>query len=332
MVHTTTTSVAVMGTGPAGLAAACALAALGVEVTLLGPAFRSTAGDQRTTALLCSSIVMLTNLGVWQQCEAASVALKGIRIIDDRRALMRAPEVLFEARELALENLGANIANPALNAALQAAVGRLPQLRHHVTAAVTAIDPGPSAVRLTLAEGSTVTAKLLVAADGRHSIARTAAAIPVRTWDYPQIAVVCSFNHTRAHDGVATEFHRPSGPLTTVPMAGSCSALVWVDTPDRARHLTALADGAFCAALEQEMQTCLGWVTSAGPRKLHPLMALTAATMGQNRVALVGEAGHVIPPIGAQGLNLSLRDGATLAESVAKVVAQGADPGAPDLL
>jgi 2-octaprenyl-6-methoxyphenol hydroxylase len=328
----TTTGIAVIGAGPAGLAAACALAARDVEVMLLGPAFDPAAGDQRTTALLSSSITLLKNIGAWADLASDSATLKGIRIIDDRGGLMRAPEVLFEARELALDGFGANIANPQLNAALHGAAGRLAHVRRIATAAVTAVDPGADGVRLTLAEGSTLTAKLVVAADGRNSLSRAAAAIPVRRWAYPQIAIVCSFRHRRPHDGVTMEFHRPSGPLTTVPMPGSASALVWVDVPERARAVALLDDGAFCTALEQEMQACLGAVRAVGPRVLHPLSGLLAASMGQNRVALVGEAAHVIPPIGAQGLNLSLRDTATLADCVADALAKGADPGAPELL
>jgi 2-octaprenyl-6-methoxyphenol hydroxylase len=332
MAQPTTTNVAVIGTGPAGLAAACALAMLDVDVTLLGPASNPQLVDQRTTALLTSSVALLKNLGAWAMCAANSVALKSIRIVDDRRGLLRAPEVLFEACELGLESFGANVANCHLNAALAGAASRLARLRRLPTAAVTAIDPGVGVVRLTLAEGANVTAKLVVAADGRNSMARGAAAIAVRTWSYPQAAVVCCFRHTRAHDGVTTELHRPSGPLTVVPMPGSTSALVWVDTPDRAQRLAELDDAAFSAALEQELQACLGLVSAVGPRVLHPLTGLSAASMGQNRIALVGEAAHVLPPIGAQGLNLSLRDAATLAECVAQAIVEDTDPGEQDVL
>jgi 2-octaprenyl-6-methoxyphenol hydroxylase len=334
MAHAKATEVAIVGAGPAGLATALALAALGGEAIVLAPAFDAarSGADTRTTALLASSLALLDNLAVWGLCSEQAAALAAIRIVDDRGGLLRAPEVLFRASELGLADFGANIANPHLNAALNAAVEASPKIHRMATAAVARITPGKSAVRLDLADGASLEVKLVVAADGRHSLGRTSAGIGVRTWDYPQIAVATSFGHARAHEGTTTELHRPSGPLTTVPLPGNASSLVWVEEPSEAQRILALDDQHFVDLLEQRLQGLLGAIRGPTARVAFPLSGLSAETMGRNRIALVGEAAHVIPPIGAQGLNLGLRDACVLAEFTAEALARGEDPGGPDLL
>ncbi len=182
-------------------------------------------------------------------------------------------------------------------------------------------------MRLQLAEGDTLTARLVVAADGRNSMVRKAAGIATRTWDHGQAAIAASFGHTRTHAGVTTELHRPNGPLTTVPLPGLASSLVWVEAPDEARRLATLDDALFTEALEERLRGLLGALRDVTPRAVHALAGLHAERMAQNRVALVGEAAHVLPPIGAQGLNLSLRDAAALAEIVADALSRGEDIG-----
>lgn len=326
--------VAVIGAGPAGLVAALALARLGIGVAVVAPPYDAAraASDLRTTALIGPSVALLRNLDVWGACADHAAPLAAVRIADDRNGLIHAPEVLFSAAELALESFGANIANPILLAALDAAARRAPRLTRLATAAVTKIDPGAASVRLQLAEGGSVTAALAVAADGRHSIAPAAAGIAVRTWDYPQAAIVTSFGHTRSHDGVVNELHRRAGPLTTVPLPGLRSSLVWAEEPREAQRLASLDDAAFAAVLEERLQGLLGGIGDVGPRALHPLSGLSAARMAARRIALVGEAAHVIAPIGAQGLNLGLRDAAALAECVAQARADGADTAGPGVL
>jgi 2-octaprenyl-6-methoxyphenol hydroxylase len=187
-------------------------------------------------------------------------------------------------------------------------------------------------VRLQLAEGSELTVTLVVAADGRNSIARKAAGIGSRTSTLGQAAIAASFRHARGHDGITTELHRKNGPLTTVPLPGSESSLVWVEEPSAAQRLGALDDNHFLAALEERLQGLLGSLSDVSPRALFPLAELHSERMGRNRVALVGEAAHVLSPIGAQGLNLSLRDAAALAECVADASARGEDIGGPATL
>ncbi|HEU0158911.1 MAG TPA: FAD-dependent oxidoreductase [Hyphomicrobiaceae bacterium] len=330
----TEAQIAVVGAGLTGLTAAAALSQTGFDVVLAAPAFDpgAAAADTRSSALLPPSVQLLENLNVWATCAPASAPLLGVRIIDDRGGLVRAPEVLFEAREIGRPDLGANVPNAALSAALNAKLAASSQLRWLATTAVTAVEPDATAVQLRLAEGGSIRAVLLVAADGRNSIARAAAGISARTWDYPQAAIATSFGHTRPHAGITTELHRRAGPLTTVPLPGEASSLVWVEDPAQATQLAQLSEREFKATLEGRLQGFLGAIETLGPRARFPLRGLNASTMARQRIALVGEAAHVIAPIGAQGLNLGLRDVATLNDCLAAARAAGRDLGGIETL
>ena len=323
----------VVGAGPAGLAAALSLAHAGAQVILSAqspPIGGST--DTRTAALFTGSVALLDNLGVWPEVVTESAPLRAIRIIDDTGRLLRAPEVLFEAGEIGLDMFGWNVPNAALTAALWAAVRRHPAVSIVETARVADVSIADDGVSITTAEGQRITAHLLAAADGRNSISRTAAGITTKNWPYDQAAIATRFTLSRPHHDVSREFHRTAGPLTTVPMPGLASSLVWVERPDVAERLTTLDDAGFRATLQERLQGLLGSVGEIGPRRMFPLSGLTADVFGQNRVALIGEAGHVIPPIGAQGLNLGLRDAAALADCVADAIADGEDIGGTSAL
>ena len=322
-------SALVVGGGPAGLAAALALAQVGLPVTLAaGPHRPGGHGrDRRTAALFAGSVELLRNLGIWNELQDHCAALAAIRLIDDSGRLLRAPEVTFSAREVGLEAFGFNVPNDRLLDALMARLPGTPGLMFTETAGARSVRIGQGQVRATLAEGTEIAASFAVAADGRNSITRDAAGITVATWSYPQAAIVTWFSHQRPHGGVSTEFHRPVGPFTTVPMPGLCSSLVWVEEPSEAGRLMALPETEFRREIERRLGGLLGTVGEVGPRALFPLSGLTPDVFASNRVALVGEAGHVIPPIGAQGLNLGLRDAATLADCVRDALASGGDPG-----
>ena len=329
MKNDTSFEVAVVGAGPAGLAAALALAGLGVRVVAVGapPSSR----DTRTAALFAGSITLLDNLGVGDVCRNDGQSITGIRIIDDMGSLLRAPEVTFTAAEAGLERFGYNVANARLVEALRRRGRELPHLTL-VDANVGEVVVGDAGAEVRLADGRTLATKLIVGADGRQSLCRQAAQIPVRTWAYEQSALACTFSHQRPHGGISTEFHRPAGPFTVVPSPGHTSSLVWVERPEIAKELAALEEAAFRQALEQRLQGMLGAVGDIGPRGVFPLTGMAAQAAGRNRVALVGEAVHVIPPIGAQGLNLGLRDAACIADCVADARAIGGDIAAPAVL
>jgi 2-octaprenyl-6-methoxyphenol hydroxylase len=318
---------AVVGAGPAGLACGLAAATLGLDVAVIGPC--SGREDGRTAALFQASAALLENLGVWSEFRRSAEPLVAIRIVDATGALLRVPEVTFEAQEIGLDAFGYNVPNAALTAALeQASAGRV----HRVDANVVGTELAADSVRLSTSNGEAVSARLVGAADGRMSPTRAAAGIETAAWSYDQAAIVTTFAHSRPHRGVSTEFHRNSGPLTVVPGLGRTSSLVWVETRDEAQRLAALDDAAFSAALRTFVGSLLGDISKLEPRRLFPLSGHTANAMAKNRVALIGEAAHVIPPIGAQGLNLSLRDAATLATLAAEAVNIGRDPGSIDVL
>lgn len=325
----------VVGGGPAGLAAALALGVAGCDVLLAAPPHGSQGGgkDTRTAALFGGSIDLIRNLGAWDDAQPASQPITGIRIVDDTGGLLRAPELLFTAAEMDLDAFGWNVPNRALTAALEtAARADQSRVRVHRTAGVAGVELGDAAARVTTQEGRTFTADLVVGADGRGSICRTSARIASRNWTYAQAAIAATFQHGRPHRDISTEFHRPAGPFTTVPLPGLASSLVWVERPDEARRLAALDDSRFRSVLEERLMGLLGSVGDLGPRAVFPLAGLTAEAFGRNRVALVGEAAHVIPPIGAQGLNLGLRDAATLANCVADALGAGRDVGGTETL
>ncbi|MEW5962713.1 MAG: UbiH/UbiF family hydroxylase [Pseudomonadota bacterium] len=320
--------VVVAGGGPAGLAAAVALARLGFATALVTK--ESAAGgrpDNRTAALFTGSITFLRNLGVWDGVAAVSAPISAIRILDDTGALLKAPEVVFTAAEIGLDAFGYNVPNSPLVDALLAVARRLPLAV--IEAGVAEVAIAEDGVTLALESGARLRGRLVVGADGRRSLCRQAAGIATDSWSYDQAALTTSFTHQRPHAGVSTEFHRPAGPFTTVPLPGTASSLVWVERPEVAERLAALDDQAFRAMLEDRLQGLLGPIGTVAPRARFPLSGLTARGFARNRVALVGEAGHVVPPIGAQGLNLGLRDAAWLADSLADGRAKGRDCGDP---
>jgi len=326
MDRTLTSEVAVVGGGPAGLVCAIALKAAAVDTILIAPPAKP---DHRTTALLLGSVTALETLGAWQACRPHAAPLKKLRIVDDTQRLFRAPEVFFDAAEIGLDAFGYNLENRYLLAALEARAAELKLPRIAVPA--LAIEPDADGVTIEYADGE-ARVRLLVGADGARSLARDAAGIATRHRRYPQTALTLNLEHSRSHADTSTEFHTESGPFTLVPLPGGRSSLVCVLDPARVTEVAALNDDALSAEIERRAHSLLGTMRAEPGRGIFPLAIETAEAFAGARIALVGEAAHVVPPIGAQGLNLGLRDGATLAEIVADVRRQSLDVGAPDVL
>jgi 2-octaprenyl-6-methoxyphenol hydroxylase len=326
MKSTFTAEVAIIGAGPAGLVSAIALAAAGVDTLLVAP---PALADHRTTALLAGSVTALDTLGAWQNCARAAAPLKNLRIVDDTRRLFRAPEVLFAAAEIDCEAFGYNIENRYLIAALQARAAVL-DLKS-IPAPALAIESEASAVTIRHAHG-VERVQLAIGADGARSICRTAAGITTRCRSYPQAALTLNVAHGRAHDDTSTEFHTAEGPFTLVPLPGRRSSLVCVVAPEHCEELAAMDDAALSVEIEQHAHSLLGTMTVESGRGVFPLAVETADALAGNRIVLVGEAAHVVPPIGAQGLNLGIRDAATIVEIVADAHQHGEDVGSPDVI
>ena len=274
--------------------------------------------------MLQGSVRFLTKAGVWDQLAPDAAPLRALRLIDRTGRLFRAPDMLFDASEIGQRAFGYNVPNTALIGGLINALGDgfLP------TPGVRQIERSEAEARLALADGSELSAKLVVGADGRNSLCREAAGIGVRSWSYDQTAIVCNFHHKRPHQGTCTEFHFSGGPFTVVPLPGDASSLVWVERTQDAEALAALDQADFAQKLAERLGGLLGDIAEIGPRGVFPLGGLVARRLTSNRMALVGEAAHVMPPIGAQGLNLGFRDVADLA-----ICLSGADdPGSPEVL
>jgi 2-octaprenyl-6-methoxyphenol hydroxylase len=249
-----------------------------------------------------------------------------MRIVDDTDRLWRAPEVSFEAAEIGLDAFGWNIENRHLIAALHARAAELPQLIR-IEDAAQALEIGDDGVTVTLAGGDAVTSRLIVAADGRRSICRAAAGIDVDRRDYPQTALTFNVAHTRSHRDTSTEFHTAQGPFTLVPLSGLRASLVCVVASREADRIEELRADALDAEIERRSHSILGKIRVEPGRGRFPLGIETARQFAARRIALVGEAGHVIPPIGAQGLNLGLRDAATIGELAVMAWRSGEDAG-----
>jgi len=322
--------VGVIGAGPAGLCAAVLTALGGAKVALVGPA-DANAADTRTSALFAASMGVLAQTGVWPGLEPAAARLAAIRIVDRLSRRDHPSTVMFEAAEIGAAAFGHNIANADLVRALEARFAVLPgSLR--VAHKVSAIEHRPHEVRLDCADGARLGVRLVVAADGRDSPARAAAGIAATGWDYGQAAIAARVAHEHAHDNISTEVHRPGGPLTAVPLPGRHCAIVWLERSEAAGALAHLDDSGLARRIGAELGPFLGGVEMAGPRGLFPVRGLSAATLAHRRTVLIGEAGHVLPPIAAQGLNLAVRDAAWLADIVGRVLSDNGDPGAEPVL
>lgn len=320
--------VAVVGAGPAGLCAAILFARLGLSTALIAPAARP--DDVRTTALLGGSVSFFQTLGLWDAIALAGADLAVMRLIDDTGRLIRAPEATFRAAEIGRDSFGVNIVNAALTAILDQRIATTDVAR--IEATVEAAELGGNAATLTLSTGARVTARLVVAADGKKSKLREAAGIGTTAWAHPQSALVLNLAHPIPHDHVSTEFHGPSGPFVLVPLPGKRSSVVLVERPEEAERLKTLPDAALALELERRAHSLLGRFTVEPGRQVWPLSSMIADSHGRARVALIGEAAHTFPPIGAQGLNLSLRDIASLAEIVADADRAHRDIGGDETL
>jgi 2-octaprenyl-6-methoxyphenol hydroxylase len=320
---------AVVGGGPAGLSAAIALAQAGSRTVLI--ARRAPYADNRTTALLGGSIDFLEGLTVWAACRDQAAPLSAMRLVDDTGRLIRAPEVRFSADEIGLEAFGYNIENRILVAALEARTAQIESLTRLDDEAESVI-PGDDEVTITTAAGASVSARLVVGADGRHSLCREAAGIAVRRRELDQAALTFNISHARPHRNISTEFHTPHGPCVFVPLPGNRCSVVWVASPKEAERLRELSDEELSEAAEKHSHSIFGRVRVEPGRYVFPLAIERPQRFAARRVVLAGEAAHVVPPIGAQGLNLGLRDADDIAEFVREALESGDDPGGSRVL
>lgn len=303
----------VVGGGLAGLAAAVAVARSGLDTLHLAP---KGPRDQRTSALMMPSVDYLLQSGLISDPAALGHALTQIRIIDATDRLIRAPETLFDSAEAGLPAFGWNFSNLRLLEAFEAARAALPNLTTR-DIAVTNITPADGVTVLTLADGSTLETPLLVGADGKKSLIRAAAGFRARENGFTQSALVCDLTLGRPIGGTSIEFHYPQGPFTLVPAGGNRANLVWIDDRDVLRAAQAGGAAHLREIFLDKSQRLFGTIELSTPTHMFPLSSISVDRAGKDGIVLVGESAHAFPPIGAQGLNLGLRDVADLAAALA---------------
>lgn len=330
-----TTDILISGGGVAGLTAACALGSAGFRVVCIDPAPPVTEGeaegaDLRTTAFLQPSIPVLEGAGLWTRLEPHAAALQVMRIIDagGTEPVARLTKD-FDASDISDQPFGWNLPNWLLRREMVARLLELPNVSFRPGTGFARMLLREAEALVTLTDGSQITARLVIGADGRGSPVREALGIGARTYRYGQKALAFAVAHDLPHGNVSTEVHRSGGPFTLVPLpdrdGGPASAVVWMETGPQVARLAALPVPDFEAEMTARSSGILGPLRLITRRSVWPIISQIADRMSGQRSVLLAEAAHVVPPIGAQGLNMSLADLACLLALVDK---HRDDPGA----
>jgi 2-octaprenyl-6-methoxyphenol hydroxylase len=327
----------VVGGGLVGLSLAAALGAAGIATIVVDGERPATAAadlfDGRGSAIAWGSAQVLRGIGLWSPLEMHAARIDEIRVSDGDSLLF----LHYDHREIGGAPLGYIVENRFTRRALYARLGALPSVELIAPARVASLDRTSGGVRARLADGRIIHARLAVAADGRDSPSRASAAIGAMRWTYPQTGIVCSIRHDRPHRGISHERFLPAGPFAVLPLPDSDSgehrsSIVWTERAALAPAMMALSDAEFSQEIAQRFGGSLGAIAVAGPRWAYPLSLLQADRYVDLRLALIGDAAHVIHPIAGQGLNLGLRDVAALAECIVDARRLGLDIGAADVL
>jgi 2-octaprenyl-6-methoxyphenol hydroxylase len=326
--------VLIAGAGLAGLVAAFGFARAGFDVVSCGADERS--GRGRTVALLDRSAAYLESLGLWTPLKAQAAPLRALRLIDDTGTLFPPRPVEFRSSEIGLDAFGWNIENDAMAEALRAEIAGFPGVER-APVDVAAYDFSGGAVRARLKDGRAILARLAVGADGRTSPARRAAGLSAQAHRYPQSALTALLAHRLPHGDFSTEFHTRGGPFTLAPLPASDTAphrssLIWVMSEEEAHRREALDDEALSLEIERQARSILGAMRLTSERGVFPMVRQIVPKIAAERLALVGDAAHAFPPIGAQGLNLGLRDVEAIVGVARAARAAGRDIGGPEAL
>ncbi|MFT7369364.1 MAG: 2-octaprenyl-6-methoxyphenol hydroxylase [Alteromonas macleodii] len=317
-----TTDIFISGGGIAGLTSAAAFGAAGFSVVITDPmrpiTDRTTQGaDLRTTAFLQPAREFLISAGLWDHLEPFATPLQIMRIID-AGGTDPTPRIArdFDAADISDLPFGWNVSNWLLRREIVAQLTELHNVDFRTGVGFASLITRTNEARVTLTDGTRITAKLVIGADGRNSPVRQAAGIEAKTTRYGQKAITFAVTHDAPHNNVSTEIHRSGGPFTLVPLPDHdgkpCSAVVWMEDGPEANRLAALPEPKFNALASLRSAGTYGTLTLASRRMIWPIISQISARITSERVALVAEAAHVVPPIGAQGLNMSLSDVACL--------------------
>ena len=324
--------VAIAGGGLVGLSLGVALARAGLDTVVMDgedPArMRSAAFDGRVCSIAFGSKRVLDGIGVWDGMAADAEAILEIRVSDRDAPLF----LHYDHRDVGDDPFGWIVENRVTRAALLDEVAGCPKLHHLAPVSVSEFVPEGERITADLADGRRISARLAVAADGRRSRLRQAAAIRTMDWSYGQTGIVCTVRHTRPHRGVAHERFLPAGPFAILPMTEGRSSIVWTEKNSLAPELLDLDESAFHAELAARFGDFLGALEVTGPHWGYPISLTHANRYIGERLALAGDAAHAIHPLAGQGFNLGIRDVAVLAELIVDRYRLGLDIGAPDLL
>ncbi|MGX9357396.1 UbiH/UbiF family hydroxylase [Roseobacteraceae bacterium S113] len=310
--------IVIAGGGIAGLTAAAAFGTAGFHVLVVDPQPPITSrddarADMRSTAFLQPSRDFLDRAGLWARLAPHAMPLQTMRIIDagGEEPIARVDRA-FEAQDISDEPFGWNLPNWLLRREMAARLDEMDNVTFRPGLRATGLFTRTQTARVHLSDNTTITCRLAIACDGRASTLRDAAGIEVSTTRFGQSALAFAVTHPIPHDNVSTEVHRTGGPFTLVPLPDldgrPSSAVVWMDDAARAQELHALEVADFEAAATRRSTGLLGPLTLASHRALWPIIAQHASALQSERLAIVAEAAHVVPPIGAQGLNMSLKD------------------------
>lgn len=294
----------VVGGGLAGMSAALACDKAGMNVAIIAKKPVNT--DGRTTALFMPSIDFLDELGVWAKIKDQTAALKTMRILDSTNRLIRSRPASFPSTEIGLDAFGYNFPNHPLLISMHEKMAET-DIEIIENLAVDYTEDDDYGI-ITLDHGETVSSTHILASDGRNSLIRQKVNISAKTWGYQQKAIVLTFGHKFPHQNISTEFHTEKGPFTQVPLPGKRSSLVWAIKENEEAYFMGLGKDELNQLVEQGLHSTLGPVEIDSELQCFPLSSLIATRFGKGHVMLIGEAAHAFPPIGAQGLNLGLRD------------------------
>jgi 2-octaprenyl-6-methoxyphenol hydroxylase len=329
------TEVAVGGAGFAGLALAIALRqALGAPfvVTVIDPTLaHAQSKDPRASAIAAAARRLFEAIDVWDAVAPNAQPILDMVVTDSKLDDAVRPTFLTFGGDV---EEGEPFAHMVENRHLVDALAtKARDLGVNLRAgAVAGFENAGNGVDVSLADGEVISARLLVGADGAHSLIRERAGIANHGWSYDQSAIVTTVAHEREHNGRADEHFLPAGPFAILPLTGKRCSIVWTENTREALRIVALPDDEFHKELEKRFGLQLGELKVIGPRRAFPLGLFTARTFIGERLALIGDAAHIIHPIAGQGLNMGLRDVAALAEAIADAARLGLDPGGPDVL
>ncbi len=328
------TDVIISGAGPAGLTLSLLLARTGFSVVLIDP--EAPKNDDkpsgRTAALLNSSINVLKTADIWGKVQLIGTPLKIMKIIDDSAGMENQIAVSFEASDVGFDAFGYNIPNSQLKNALLEKVCSVKNLTHLCPSKLAGYEINGARIVAKTEDGKKISASIIIGTDGRNSMVRKVAGLDSTIRDYGQMAMTCLISHTKPHNFTSTELHRSGGPFTFVPMPDNQSSVVWIEKTDDAKRYLAMKRPEYEIAIQDRTCGFLGTVKLESNPESWPLMFLDTKKIIGERAALAAEAAHVMSPIGAQGLNLSLRDVATLAEVLTDAVRLGEDIGSKSVL